>query len=340
MTVPTPRIGGRTVRLRAARTLEVDVLPVPEPRAGEVHVRIRAVGICGTDVHGYLGRTDSYPATLGHDAIATVVEVGPDTPSTLAVGDRVVIDPTLACGECAACRAGSPQICRNGGYLGMGVPGVMADHLVVAADRLVPVPDAVADDAATVLEPITVALHLLERIGSFSPPGRRAHVIGGGPLGVLLAQTLEAFSWDATVYEPQPHRREIAQSLGLRVVDPAEMDAGSPGDLGPVLVVETSAAAAGVETARMLAAPGSVVALVGRAPTGFSSAEILLHELTVLGVRAGTGQYARAVQLVADGSVTPAATITHRFDLADAADAFAAVTDSEQHVMRAVLLAS
>ncbi|MHA4915460.1 hypothetical protein, partial [Enterococcus faecium] len=124
------------------------------------------------------------------------------------------------------------------------------------------------------------------------------------------------------------------------VVDPAEMDAGSPGDLGPVLVVETSAAAAGVETARMLAAPGSVVALVGRAPTGFSSAEILLHELTVLGVRAGTGQYARAVQLVADGSVTPAATITHRFDLADAAVAFAAVTDSEQHVMRAVLLAS
>lgn len=338
MTVAAPRVGGRTVLLVAPRSLEVDSLPTPEPGPGEARVRIRAVGICGTDVHGWLGRTESYPAILGHDAVATVEAVGPDTSAGPSVGDRVVIDPALACGECATCQAGAPQICLVGGYLGMGVPGVMADHVVLPVDRLIPVPDAVPDDAATVLEPVTVALHLLDRIGSFSPPGRRAHVIGGGPLGVLLAQTLEASGWTTTVHEPQPHRREIAAALGLQTADPGAAE--QPGDRGPVLVVETSAAAAGIEVARTLATPGSVVALVGRAPTGFTSAEILLHELTVLGVRAGTGHYGRAIQMVADGSVAPLATITHRFDLADAAEAFDAVADPEQRVMRAVLHAS
>ena len=104
-----------------------------------------------------------------------------------------------------------------------------------------------------------------------------------------------------------------------------------------MLVVETSAAAAGVQVARELAAPGSVVALVGRAPADFTSAEILLGELSVLGVRAGVGQYPAAIALVASGVVTPETTITHQFALAAASEAFSTVVDPDQRVMRAVL---
>ena len=149
----------------------------------------------------------------------------------------------------------------------------------------------------------------------------------------------QASGWSVTVYEPQEHRLSIAFGCGLTAVDPGSAQAAGEDD-GPVLVVETSATAPGIDTARALSAPGSVIALVGRAPTGFDSAEILLKELTVLGVRAGTGHYPRAIELVAAGLVTPLETITHRFALSDAAEAFAAVTDPEQHVMRAVLRAS
>ncbi len=342
MTPGIPRTGGRVVELVAPETLRVSQHPVPDPAAGEVRVRLRAVGICGTDVHGYLGRIDSFPMTLGHDAVGTLDAIGPDTIIDIPVGARVTIDPALACGECGSCQAGLPQVCATGSYLGMTAPGVMTDHLTVPARSVVRVPDEVSDVAATVLEPVAVALHLLERVGSFSPPGRIAHVIGGGPLGVLLGQTLEASGWHVVVHEPQQYRRDIASACGLAVADDqqeADENASRETDV-PVLIVETSAATAGIDVARGLAAPGSVIALVGRAPTGFTSAEILLKELSVLGVRAGSGHYPAAIALVAAGVVTPTRTVTHRFGLESAADAFSAVTDPAHRVMRAVLLAS
>lgn len=332
MTVQSPRAGGRVVELVAARELIVTEREVPKPHAGEVLVRLRAVGICGTDIHGYLGRTDLLPMTLGHDAVGVLEAIGPDTETGVPLGARVTIDPTVACGECASCRSGRPQVCTSGSYLGMTATGTMADYLTVAADRIVPVPEEVSDAAATVLEPVAVALHLLDRIGDFAPPGMRAHVIGGGPLGLLLGQTLIARGWAVTVHEPQQYRRDIAVACGLA----AQEGAGTL-RAGPVLVVETSAAAAGVQVARALAAPGSVVALVGRAPADFTSAEILLGELSILGIRAGVGQYPAAIALVASGVVTPEATITHEFALAAASEAFSTVVNPEQRVMRAVL---
>jgi threonine dehydrogenase-like Zn-dependent dehydrogenase len=296
-------------------------------------VRILAVGICGTDVHGYLGRIDTFPRTLGHDAVGILDALGSDTALTIAIGARVTIDPTVSCGECGSCLSGLPQLCTEGSYLGMTATGTMADYLTVPAARLVPVPDEVTDVAATVLEPVAVALHLLERIGSFAPPAREAHVIGGGPLGVLLGQTLQAHGWNVMVHEPQDYRRAIAEAAGLSV-------SGGKSAAGPVLIVETSASAPGIQVARYLATPGSVIGLVGRAPAEFTSAEILLKELSVLGVRAGVGQYPAAIELVASGRVTPLATVTHEFALSAASDAFAAVTDPSQRVMRAVLLST
>lgn len=329
-----PRVGGRVVLLNGARTLEVVERPVPEPGPGEALVRISSVGICGTDVHGYLGRADRLPMTLGHDAVGVVAGFGPGAGTGPGVGARVTIDPMISCDSCAECLAGRRQLCPRGAYLGMTCPGTMADYLTVPAHRLVPVPPALSDTDATVLEPVAVALHLLGRIGGFAPASRRAHVIGGGPLGVLLAQTLAARGWAVRVHEPQAYRRAIAAAAGLEVHDATP--SGEAAD-GPVLIVETSASAPGVALARSLAAPGSLVALVGRAPADFSSAEILLRELTVLGVRSGVDRYPESIALVAAGSVTPARVVTHEFGLADAAEAFDAVTDPSRRVMRAVL---
>ncbi|WP_158507128.1 zinc-binding dehydrogenase [Subtercola sp. Z020] len=345
MSAAAPRAGGRVVELVAERSLDVVEREVPEPGPGEARVRIRAVGICGTDVHGYLGRSDRLPMTLGHDAVGIVDALGADadaehgtaddvTPA-VTVGDRVTIDPTVRCGVCGSCRAGLPQVCSGGGYLGMTATGTMADYLTVPVGNLVPVADGVSDVAATVLEPIAVALHLLDRVGAFSPPARIAHVIGGGPLGVLLGQTLGVFGWAVTVHEPQAYRRIVAASAGLSVAEPGQV---TP-DSAPVLIVETSATAPGVQLARTLATPGSTIGLVGRAPADFTSAEILLKELSVLGVRAGVGQYPAAIDLVARGLVTPLITVSHEFALDAASEAFAAVTDPAREVMRAVLLA-
>jgi threonine dehydrogenase-like Zn-dependent dehydrogenase len=332
-----PRVGGRVIELVAARELVLSDRARPEPSPGEARVRILAVGVCGTDVHGYLGRADTLPITLGHDAVGVIDAFGVGTAHPLEIGQRVIIDPTVACGACVFCRADRPQLCVSGGYLGMTVPGAMADYIVVPATRLVPVPGELSDVDATVLEPVAVALHLLERIRPFAPAAQHAEVVGGGPLGVLLAQTLVARGWQVRVHEPQAYRRDIAESVGLITSDGS---AQGPANPGPLLVVETSASAAGIELARRLANPGSSVALIGRAPADFSTAQILSDELSVVGVKSGFGHYPDAIALVLSGQVTPSATVTHAFDIAAADTAMRWVTDPARQVMRAVLHAS
>lgn len=176
---------------------------MPEPGPQEAVVRIRRAGICGTDVHAYRGRYDRVPITLGHDASGEVTALGSDiTSEHLAVGQRVTVEPMLSCGACNRCRAGHRQLCPSSGYLGMTCDGVFADYIALPADRLVPLPETVSDNTATALEPVAVALHMIDRISGFTGLTPVAHVIGAGPLGVLLAQTIIAAGWQVTLYEP------------------------------------------------------------------------------------------------------------------------------------------
>lgn len=326
------RVGGRVSELVAERTLRSVVRPVPEPGPGEALVRVVAFGICGTDLHSWSGRARSYPATLGHDAVGLVEALGPGT-SGPSAGTRVVVDPMLSCGHCRYCTSGLRHLCPDGAYLGMGSPGTMTDHIVVPAHRLVPVPDAVDDEAATVVEPVTVALHLLRRVGD-TVAGRPAEVIGGGPLGILLAQTLAAHGHPVRLHEPREDRRRLAAAAGLTVVD---VDAPAEAPEGPALVVETSASAGGARRAWDLASHGSVVAVVGRAPWDAPLADVLLRELSVVGVKSGVDQYPAALDLIAQGHVRPADVVTHRYGFDDLDTAFASCVDPAAGVLRAVV---
>lgn len=326
------RVGGRVARLVDVRRLEISEQAVPEAGPGEALVRLSASGICGTDLHAWNGRFMTFPITLGHDAGGVVEALGPDTPGP-AVGSRVVIDPQLSCGECLHCRGGRRHLCAQGSYLGIDATGTLAEHIVVPAHRLVDVPDAVDDEAATVVEPVAVALHLLQRVGP-TVEGRPAEVVGGGPLGILLAQTLAAHGHAVRVHEVREDRRRITAAAGLETVDATA--AAVPLD-EPALVVETSASASGAARAWDLASPGSSVAVVGRAPWEAPFADVLLRELSVFGVRSGGDRYPAALDLVARGLVRPSDVVTHRFALEDVGAAFEACADPAAAVMRAVV---
>jgi threonine dehydrogenase-like Zn-dependent dehydrogenase len=326
------RVGGLVVELVAPGRLEPRRHPVPSPGPGEALVRTRSVGICGTDLHAFRGRADALPIVLGHDMSGRVEAVG-DGVDPSWVGRRVTVDPTVACGRCPWCRARRPALCPRGGYLGMTVPGALAERLVVAARQLVALPDQVSDRAATVIEPVVVALRLLELAAPLLAAPGPAAVVGGGPLGLVLARVLESRGWSVAVLEPVPARRALGADMGLQVLPPGPVDLGE----GPRLVVETSAHPDGLALARELALAGSVLGLVGRAPADLPAPEILLRELAVLGVRGGPGHYPEAVALVAGGTVDPAMVITHAFALDEAPAAFATAADPAAGVVRAVL---
>jgi threonine dehydrogenase-like Zn-dependent dehydrogenase len=158
-------------------------------------------------------------------------------------------------------------------------------------------------------------------------------VVGGGPLGILLALVLHHYGYEPHVLEPHPLRRELAASTGLAAHPPTAIDLGP----GSRLVVETSAASAGVALADEMATPGSIVGVVGRAPESIAPPSVLLKELTVVGVKGGPGQYPESVRLVAEGVLDTEAVITHRFGWSEAGAAFRTNVDHPELVVRAAL---
>lgn len=327
------RAGGRVLRLVAAHDLQAVDLPHPEAGDGEIAVDVRAVGVCGTDLHAYGGRGQRLPIVLGHDVAGVVVAGGADVDQTL-VGRRVTIDPAMGCDDCTYCSRGLPALCPAGSYMGMSIDGALAQRLVVPARNVHLLPDEVDDLAATVLEPVVVALRLLQRTARVLPDPVRTVVVGGGPLGIVLACVLRANDHEVCVVEPRPGRRGIAEGMGLMAVAP---DALSPAPPGPALLVETSASAAGAKLAQQAATPGSALAVIGRSPESIPLSDVLLGEFSVLGIRGGSGLYDRAIRLVADGVINPAAVITHQYPADQAGMAFSEAETRPNDVLRAVV---
>lgn len=196
--------------------------PRPEPGPGEVLVRVRYAGICGTDLLVYSGRHPRVvpPRVLGHEVFGTVVEARPPSDARWKPGARVAIYPLISCGRCVPCREGHAHVCEKLGLLGIDADGGFAEYVKAQPDQLFAVPDSVSDEAAALIEPLSVAVHVVRRSGF--RPGDTALVLGGGPIGNLLAQVLRASGARiAIVSEVKPRRREFVEKLGLATLNPA-----------------------------------------------------------------------------------------------------------------------
>jgi L-iditol 2-dehydrogenase len=231
----------RAALLHGPRDLRVEQVPDPE---GEVVVRVRAATTCGTDVKMWRSghpALAAYPCAFGHETAG----VRDDT------GEPVLVSPSLACGTCAPCRAGRPQICRDPGW----VLGGFAEAIAAPAAALHPIPDGLEPAGAAMAEPLAAALHAVAR-GSDAP---HAAVLGGGPMGLMLAQALALDGRTVTVADHHPERRAQAEALGARAV---EQLARHP------LVFEAVGRPEAWRAAVEAAEPGGTVVLVGGCPAG------------------------------------------------------------------------
>ncbi|MDH3500866.1 MAG: alcohol dehydrogenase catalytic domain-containing protein, partial [Acidimicrobiia bacterium] len=177
----------RAVQVTGDSELAVVDAPGPGPGRGAL-LAVNTVGICGTDVKVFRGTIQTpRPLTMGHEAIASVVEPG-DLGIT-APGQRVLIDPAIACGHCSMCRDGRPSICLNGGLMGREVDGVFSQFVRVPEERLIPVPDTVSDAATGILQVLGTVVHAQRSVDVF--PGDVVAVVGLGVAGLLMVQILK-----------------------------------------------------------------------------------------------------------------------------------------------------
>jgi len=332
---------------------ELEVVDQPEPaltRPGDVLLRIDRVGVCGSDVHYYTrGRIGDqivqYPATVGHECSATVVEVGSEV-QLVKPGDRVAVDPAMVCGDCDQCRAGRLNTCRNLRF--MGCPGealgAVAEYRVVPAANCLRLPEAVTLDEAVLVEPLSIGMHAV-RLGQVYPAARVA-VLGSGPIGLSVLLCAQAAA-PATLYVTDliDERLEVARQCGADWVGSPEREdvvqaISQQEPWGLDLVFECSGDPACIGQAMELLTPGGTLVLVGIpavAEVSFDIHAMRRRELTFKNVRRQKGCIAPVIRLMAQGQIDTDRLLTHRFPLDQIADAFELVADYRDGVVKAVI---
>ena len=321
------------VRYMAARTLETAPAEFSEPGPGEVLLAPAYVGICGTDLHIFHGDMDcrvDAPAVLGHEMSGRVVQVGSGVQGWRA-GDAVTVMPLRWDDTCPACRSGHQHICQHLDFIGIDSPGAMQQRWTVPASTLIRLPDSLALDRAALVEPTAVAVHDVGRADVRA--GERVVVVGGGPVGILIALVARAAGAEVRVVELSAHRRLLAEELGLASWDPAAEDVPAlvgewTDEAGADVAFEVSGAAAGVDTAvEVLGVRGRLclVAIHSR-PREVNLHRFFWRELTLVGARLyDRSDFERAVALVGDGTIPAGRLISKVVPLTQAPAAFEAL---------------
>jgi (R,R)-butanediol dehydrogenase/meso-butanediol dehydrogenase/diacetyl reductase len=293
------------------QTIRVEERRAEPPGPGQVRLDVAYVGICGTDLHVKHGAMDArvtLPAVIGHEMSGTVAAVG-DGVVAWKPGDCVTVMPLRWCGSCAACCAGHRHICQNLVFVGIDAPGALQQSWTVEQELIVRLPERLRLDHAALTEPVAVAVHDVRRAGVRA--GDRALVVGGGPIGLLIAMVATAQGADVLVSEPNPFRRELAAGLGLEALDPlaeavvGRVDAWTAG-AGADVAFEVSGNAAGLRAAtHALRARGRlVVVAIHSDPVAVDLFRVFWRELELIGARVyERADFERAVELLAKGVV-------------------------------------
>jgi 2-desacetyl-2-hydroxyethyl bacteriochlorophyllide A dehydrogenase len=187
----------------------------PIPGAGEVLMRVQRIGICGSDVHVWHGKHPytSYPVVQGHEFSAIVEAVGEGV-TDIKVGSKVTATPQVVCGECGPCTRGDYHICDTLKVEGFQAPGVAQDLFVTKAEKIVPLPDSFSFEQGALVEPVSVAVHTVNRVGDLA--GKNVAVLGAGPIGNLVAQVARAGGANALITDISEYRLDIANKCGLK----------------------------------------------------------------------------------------------------------------------------
>lgn len=310
------------------RTGPVDVAP---PGPGQLQIAVAYCGLCGTDLHIVHGDMDARvdkPLIFGHEASGTVAAIGPGVQGW-EVGDPLTVMPLIWDGTCAACLAGHQHICQNLTFVGIDSPGALQQRWNVPAAIAVLLPADLDLRTAALVEPGAVAVHDVRRSGL--QVGDRVVVLGGGPIGVLIACVARDAGAQVLVAEIDESRRGRVSALGFDVRDPAGTDLAAAveewtGGVGADVVFEVSGAAAAARTATALAKVRGTIVIVAihAAAREIDLQRVFWRELRLLGARVyQRSDFERAIELLRRGVIPAEALISSVVPLEETAAAVA-----------------
>ncbi len=279
-------------------------------KSGEVLVRVEACGICGTDVHIVEGSSRSTPpVVLGHEFAGVVEDAGDQ--EGFVPGQRIAVDPNIACGTCPYCRKGLVHLCANLRALGVDIDGGMAEYCIVPVRQMYPVTADLPAEAAAFIEPVSCCVHGIDRAGI--RPGDTVVILGGGTIGLIMLQLARASgAASVIVVEPLPAKRAIGEKLHAdHLIDPSVTDTVSAvrdlTGIGADVAIECTGKPEVARDALKCVRRGGIVEYFGVCPIGatipLEPNDVYVRELTIVGSHVNPLTFSRSIALLQSGRV-------------------------------------
>ncbi len=321
--------------------IDIREVPIPDVGPGKVRIKVGSFGICGSDIHVFHGKHPftSYPIIQGHEFSGTIDAVGEGV-SSLRLGDRVTVEPSIVCGKCYQCRSGRYNICDNLKVMGFQTDGCQREYFVVPADKVVPIPDSISFEAGAMVEPTAVAVHALQRSNFIE--GISLLVLGAGTIGLLILQVAKALGASKIgVADLIDMRLNLAGELGAdHIIDVDREDLitrvkESFGPDGADLIVECVGKEDALEGAVKTARKGTritVVGVIGGRPR-ISMGLVQDKELELVGsLMYMREDFEKSIELVKHGLIDPKQLITLKLGFTDLYRAYREADDRHRNV--------
>jgi len=317
----------RCLYLDDKHNLTIQNKEIPEPAQGQVLIKIAANGICGSDIHFFQdGRLGNFVVTKpyipGHEASGTIVACGKNA-TRFNEGQRVVIEPGIACGHCKHCKAGRYNLCPNVVFLSAPpINGTFCDYLTIDENFVFPMPDSLSFEQGALAEPLAVAIHSIQR--SNMQLGDTGVIVGAGPIGLLTLQAFKASGGGRAIcIDLQEKRLETAKKLGADevIIPGSNTNIENIGDI----IFETAGSSVATKQLFSMANVGGCVVQVGW-PDGnhveLDVATMMEKEIDYIGVNRYANAFETAIIWLADGRVKADGIITQHYSFDDAPEAF------------------
>jgi len=268
------------------RIMNMREVPVPTLKPDEVLIRVERVGICGSELGGYLGHNAlrKPPLIMGHEFAGVIEQLG-DQVSTLQLGDRVTANPLVTCGICKYCRNGQSQLCGERALLGAHRPGAFGEYVAVPASNAYQLPDHVTMEEGAFAEPFACAVHIC-RLLELTPTDRLL-IYGAGPIGLFALQAAQVYGLrEIVIIDLNESRLEIARELGgIAVTGLDQLDADAAADGGFDAVIDAVGAEITRRKSVQAARPGGKVVFTGlhEAESNLPVNEMIRSEASVKG---------------------------------------------------------
>ena len=316
----------KAVYLKEPNDISIKEIAKPEFKEGYALIKIVSMGICGSDIGAFRGANPmvSYPRVIGHELAGIVEQIG-ENPKGIKVGDRVVVDPYVYCGECYPCSLGRTNCCESLKTLGVHIDGGMTEYLLHPAHMLFPLDDEIPWELAPLSEPLNISLHGIHRANLQA--GEHMAIFGAGAIGLLAALAAKAYGATPILIDPVEERLAHARSLGVELTCTPEkavefVEEHTNGRMAEV-VLEASGANPAIRCCLDVVSFAGRVVFTGwpKQETSLPTNLITSKELNVLGGRNGKNEIPEALELIKSGAVDIRAILSKVISIDEAPEA-------------------